>query len=132
MSPRWLALAVIAACSSRSTPPATPPSNTTDDAMPTAPLVAPEIEVIARVLETGPLGHGNCTQRSYRVEMVETTAGEALPSPSWVHFEICGGARPKYDASSLVIGSRYRLVLKRGASSNFANDPMIVDGGPSP
>lgn len=85
-----------------------------------------EIRIVARVLETGPIGDGRCIQRSYRIEVVEATSGEAPTSPSWVHFEHCGPTTPPVDASGLDVGTVYRLGLVAGASPNFGAAPMIV------
>jgi hypothetical protein len=135
---RLLAIALVAACSRAATSP-TPESTAAHEPAPAtetpteAPATSPaaDIRVVARILEQGPLGHGDCTQRSYRVEIVSTTGGEQLPSPSWVHFEQCGGP-PAFDASNLEIGGTFRLVLVRGASGNFGNEPMIVEGAREP
>jgi hypothetical protein len=119
-----LLLLALAGCSAAPPPAPTPPpvSNTA----PTTPPASAEIRVVAKVLETGPLGHGNCTQRSYRIEVVETLAGEAPTNPAWVHYEHCGTDAPVVDASNLVVGEMYRLVLANGASANFGDAPMIV------
>jgi hypothetical protein len=91
-----------------------------------APTPAGQIEVVVRLLQHGPLGHGACTQRSYEIELIETLAGQAPASPSWVHWEHCGTEPPALDASNLELHAPWRLTLVRGASPNFGDDPMIV------
>jgi hypothetical protein len=82
--------------------------------------------VVARILEAGPSGSGNCVQRSYQVERVDGQG--ARTEPFWVHFEACQGAPPpSFDGAGLVVGQTYRLRLQRGASSNFPDGPMILD-----
>jgi hypothetical protein len=136
-----LTIALVVACSPRaqSGPTPTPESTAAHEPQPPPATLQPHdgaaaealvavTVVVARILEQGPLGHGDCTQRSYRVEIVETTRGETLPSPSWIHFERCGGGSPTFDASGLDVGETVQLDLVRGASENFGNEPMIVGG----
>lgn len=88
---------------------------------------AAEEVVVARILEAGPAGSGNCVQRSYQVERVD---GQGA-GPFWVHFEACQGSPPPgFDGAGLVVGQTYRLRLRRGASGNFADGPMILDASP--
>lgn len=71
-----------------------------------------------RIVGRGPLGEGSCVQQSYEVEL----EGGAR---RWIHHEHCGAASgPTFE--DLVDGQRYRFTVQRGASLNFANEPMIL------
>ncbi len=84
-----------------------------------------ENEVLeGRIVDRGPLGHGDCIQQSYEIEQ---SGGERV----WIHFERCGNSdAPLFD--SLDTGKRYRFTVERGASPNFGDDPMIVGAEPLP
>ncbi|MEZ4447839.1 MAG: hypothetical protein R3B09_00080 [Nannocystaceae bacterium] len=112
------------------------PTPVDPEARPSAPSPAPapagEHEVVARILETGPIGDGRCSQRSYRIEVVEAVAGAPLESPRWVHFERCqGDTGPIVEGTGLEVDGRYRLRLRDGASPNFGGEPMIVGVSPA-
>ncbi|MCB9706879.1 MAG: hypothetical protein H6711_33855 [Myxococcales bacterium] len=145
-APRRVALASLAqalACTNLNPPPPEP-AQPPVSAPPTAPELrspepraapAGEHELVARVVDAGPIGDGRCTQRSYQIEVVETIAGAPLTSPAWVHFERCEGddpGAPAFDGGGLEIGGRYRLRLQDGRSPNFGADPMIVAADPAP
>ena len=146
--PTWIALGALAltsACGPSETlrpPPAAPasaptpaptplPAGASSDpvAPPSGPALAGQLHVVARVIEQGPIGSGNCSQRSYRIEVV---SGDPLPTPSWVHFEHCAGdPEPSFAGTALSVGNRYALTLAPGASPNFGADPMIVGVEPA-
>ena len=89
-----------------------------------------DVTLIALIAGAGPIGDGNCTQRSYQITVGKVEFGVLPdPPPAWVHFEACGDARKAitFSGSGLDIGTTYRLVLRRGASANFPGDYMIVD-----
>ncbi len=95
------------------------PTGPTHSASPAEPEV-----FVGRIVGRGPLGHGACVQQSYEVERAD---GERL----WVHFERCGEpSGPSFEA--LESNRSYRFTVRRGASANFGDDPMIVDAEPAP
>ena len=89
-----------------------------------------DVTLVALIAGAGPIGDGNCTQRSYQITVGKVELGVLPePPPAWVHFEACGDERTAitFSGSGLDIGATYRLRLRRGASSNFPGDYMIVD-----
>ena len=94
--------------------------------------------VVARVVDTGPIGDGTCVQRSYRIAIDRVVSGDVPtgPDPIWAHFESCAdhpapSPGPGEElGSSLDVGSTYELHLRRGASSNFGEDFMIQRARP--
>ncbi|RLB45829.1 MAG: hypothetical protein DRJ42_29065 [Deltaproteobacteria bacterium] len=97
------------------------PSVQEDEPAEQAPAPRDAREVIeGRIIATSPLGHGNCTQRSYQVE----PAG-ADSEARWLHWELCGGAAEP-DFGGLDVGASYRFTVERGTSENFGDGPMIV------
>ncbi len=87
------------------------------------PVAPPGREVVeGRIVGRGPHGDGACLQQSYEIE--------AAGVRRWVHFERCGDSPgPLFD--NLVDGETYRFTLERGASPNFADEPMIVGATPT-
>jgi len=125
------------------TPPATaeesPSTNAPPPASPPAQPGSPAaIVVVARVVDSGPIGSGRCAQCSHQV-LVEESNSPAIPAgsaPLWVHFETCADrpapatAPGAIEPCSLRRGTSYRLTLQPGGSPNFGDAPMIVDARP--
>ena len=94
-----------------------------------APLA--EVVVVARVTQSGPIGDGRCSQRSYEIAVAKVVSGASPGQQLWVHFELCGDARSAGSAgslagASLAVGSSYELTLRRGASQSFGDGFMIT------
>lgn len=113
---------------------ADPPSEA--DAGPSATTAAEDDAVEARVVDSGPIGDGSCTQCSHQIVVEARISGSiaAGPEPLWVHYERCEGDPPPDPASfnpcSMKKGTAYTLTLRRGASVNFGDEPMIVSARP--
>lgn len=90
---------------------------------PAEPAATDEV-IEGRIVGRSPLGHGDCVQQSYEVEPSE---GERR----WLHYEHCGPpSGPTFEA--LESGRAYRFTVRRGASPNYGDDPMIVNAEPLP
>ncbi len=99
-----------------------------------------EAVVIARIVDSGPIGDGRCSQRSYQIVVERLVTGN-LPTggdPIAAHFESCAdhpAPQPgpgDFVGSSLDVGSTYELSMRRGASVNFGDDFMILQARPAP
>lgn len=101
---------------------------------------AGEAVVVAKVVDAGPIGDGNCSQRSYRISIERVTSGDIIPGsdPISAHFESCADhpapapGPGELVGTSLDVGSTYELSLRRGASANFGIDFMILKARPAP
>ena len=93
-----------------------------------------DIVVVARVVDSGPIGDGRCQQCSHRIAVEETLAGDLGADTLWAHYEACGDDREpppgSVDPCAMRRGSTYELRLRRGASENYGNDPMILAARP--
>ena len=140
-----LAFLFLAACSSSAPPPAAAPEGTSEAEPPAGPSPATpaaggDAEIVARVVQSGPIGDGDCVQCSHQILVEEHFSGdvETSTTPIWVHYEHCAGSpepvRPAdgVDPCSLDRGTLYVVTLRRGASPNFGNDPMILTARPRP
>jgi hypothetical protein len=85
------------------------------------------LELVAEVVDEGPIGDGRCSQQSFAITPIETWRGESLPASSWIHLEYCGGPGDPITApGSVELGARYRFVLQHDASPNYPGELMIV------
>jgi hypothetical protein len=102
------------------------------------PIAEGDSAVLARVVDSGPIGSGDCVQCSHRIVVEAAAAGDLAASadPLWVHYESCAD-RPMpprgpgtLNPCSLDEGSSYDLTLRPGASPNFGDAFMIVEARP--
>lgn len=140
-----ISLLAVAACSSSAPAPAPAPTPNPPPAHPSPPPTPPaesaDSEIVARVVDSGPVGHGDdCTQCSFQIVVEEHFTGdiETSTTPIWVHYERCRSTPAPtpppeaIDPCSMDRNTLYVLTLRRGSSPNFGNDPMIQTARPRP
>ena len=122
-----------------SAPPGAPEAARSPVASPGPGAPGSEGVVVARIVDTGPIGDGRCVQRSYQIAIESVVSGDvpAGVEPIAAHFESCvDHPAPQrgpgdLEGSALDVGSTYEITLRRGTSANFGDDFMIQRARPA-